>query len=217
MSATAARSRRRMRLRSTAPPVLRVTVKPILTLPAASPRDRACSVSSALCARRPDAAALNSTRRLSRSTGGTGPVRTLRPSGRKLLAAARPAGGDDLAARGGGHAGAKAMAALAHELARLIGAFHGPGLRREARPSGCARACLAKDANGRPPTASALPARAYTGAAPRASTTAAAPRRFTAATSPCGGASQAGDTSRAAAPWTKLRRIRSRSNHAGPQ
>src|SRR5947207_15486456 len=46
------------------------------------------------------------------------------PSGRKPLAAARTARGDDPAAALRRHARAKAVSALAHELARLIGAFH---------------------------------------------------------------------------------------------
>ena len=45
-------------------------------------------------------------------------------SGRKLLAAARPAGVKNLAAADRRHARAKAMAALANELAGLIGPLH---------------------------------------------------------------------------------------------
>ena len=45
--------------------------------------------------------------------------------GRELLAAAGAAGVQHLAATGGGHARAETMAALANELARLIGALHG--------------------------------------------------------------------------------------------
>ena len=57
------------------------------------------------------------------------------------LAALRPARGDDLAAALGGHAGAKAVPALADELARLIGPLHGssPAARQA---EGCARDCL---------------------------------------------------------------------------
>src|SRR5690349_14156353 len=47
-------------------------------------------------------------------------------SGRQLLAALGPAARKHLAAAGGRHAGTEAMAALPHELARLIGALHGP-------------------------------------------------------------------------------------------
>jgi hypothetical protein len=45
--------------------------------------------------------------------------------GRELLAAVSAAGRDDLAAAGGGHAGAEAVTALTHELAGLIGSLHG--------------------------------------------------------------------------------------------
>src|SRR5271157_718396 len=45
-------------------------------------------------------------------------------SSRKSLAAARAAGGDDLAAADGRHARAKAVAALAHDFGRLIGPLH---------------------------------------------------------------------------------------------
>src|SRR5690606_1884483 len=44
--------------------------------------------------------------------------------GRQLLAAARAAGGENLAAADGRLAGAEAVTALAHEAARLIGALH---------------------------------------------------------------------------------------------
>jgi hypothetical protein len=44
--------------------------------------------------------------------------------GRELLAAARAAGCDDLAAACGCHAGAKAMTAGSHELGGLVGALH---------------------------------------------------------------------------------------------
>ena len=46
-------------------------------------------------------------------------------SGRELLAAPRAASGDDLAAADRRHAGAKAMAALAHDFAGLKGPLHG--------------------------------------------------------------------------------------------
>ena len=59
----------------------------------------------------------------------------------QALAAMRPARGDDLAAALRRHAGAKAMPALADELARLIGPLHGssPAARQA---EGCARDCL---------------------------------------------------------------------------
>ena len=55
----------------------------------------------------------------------------------QALAAAGTARGDDLAAADSGHAGTEAMAALAHELARLIGPFHGVFLRWSRRNAGC--------------------------------------------------------------------------------
>lgn len=45
-------------------------------------------------------------------------------SGRQALAALGAAGGDNSAAANSGHAGPKAVTALAHKLAGLIGAFH---------------------------------------------------------------------------------------------
>ncbi|SBV34376.1 protein of unknown function [uncultured Sphingopyxis sp.] len=47
-----------------------------------------------------------------------------RRSGRQLRAAARTAGGQNLAAADGCLAGAEAVTALAHEAARLISALH---------------------------------------------------------------------------------------------
>ncbi len=58
-------------------------------------------------------------------------------SSAQTLATARAARSDDLAAALGRHAGAKAMPALAHELARLIGPFHGVSLRWSRRNAGC--------------------------------------------------------------------------------
>src|SRR6185437_14927737 len=47
------------------------------------------------------------------------------PLGRQLFAAGSAAAVQHLAAARGGHAGAEAVTALAHEFARLIGALHG--------------------------------------------------------------------------------------------
>jgi len=58
-------------------------------------------------------------------------------SGAEALAAARAAGRHDLAAAFGGHAGAETVTALTHELARLIGPFHGCDLRWSRRKAGC--------------------------------------------------------------------------------
>lgn len=55
----------------------------------------------------------------------------------KTLATTRAAGGDDLAAAHGGHASAESVTALPHELARLIGPFHGSVLRWSRRIAGC--------------------------------------------------------------------------------
>ena len=53
------------------------------------------------------------------------PPQPLHPgSGAEAFAAMRPAGCDHLAAARGSHAGPEPMAALAHQLARLIGPFH---------------------------------------------------------------------------------------------
>lgn len=62
-----------------------------------------------------------------------------RVSGAEALAAAGAASGNDLAAALGGHASAKTVTALPHELARLIGPFHGSGLRWSRRNAGCCR------------------------------------------------------------------------------
>src|SRR5262245_42800517 len=72
----------------------------------------------------PVAAARKSARCRSRSMGTT-PAAARRASGTEALAPARPARGDDLAAAGGLHAGAKTVTALAHQLARLISPLHG--------------------------------------------------------------------------------------------
>jgi hypothetical protein len=75
-------------------------------------------------------------------------------SGRQALTAMRPAGGDDLAATLGRHAGAIAVAALANQLAGLVGSLHGPSpgpclARRPRLPCGeksASQACHAKRA-----------------------------------------------------------------------
>src|SRR5262249_55035524 len=55
-------------------------------------------------------------------------------SGGQPLAATRAAGRQDLAAAGFGHAGAETVAALAHELARLVGPLHSADYSRAAPP-----------------------------------------------------------------------------------
>ena len=155
-------SRRRTRLRSTALPTWRDTVKPIARR-CPSPvvaRRRACTTNAWPGARAPCAAARKSVRRFNRSMTcqtvacRSGPLdrsplgqSLVRLSGaetgaagdagdmtRKRRAAAvrrsgasptRAARREDLAAAFGRHPGAKAVPALAHQFARLIGPFHG--------------------------------------------------------------------------------------------
>jgi hypothetical protein len=62
-----------------------------------------------------------------------------RLSGAEAFAAAGAASSDDLAAALGRHPGAKTVTALPHELARLIGPFHGSDLRWSRRNAGCCR------------------------------------------------------------------------------
>jgi hypothetical protein len=52
-------------------------------------------------------------------------------SGRQFFAAVRAAAGQYLATAFGSHAGTKAMTALAHDFARLVGALHGSNLQPE--------------------------------------------------------------------------------------
>lgn len=123
-SRTISRSRRLTRLRSTALPTCRDTVKPMRTGPT-SARRRACTTKAPTDARKPAAAARKSGRRLNRSMvagemrSRTEPLAALRPPGRQHPAAAL-----------GRHPGAKAVTALAHQFARLVGPFHGIDLRR---------------------------------------------------------------------------------------
>ena len=124
-SRTISRSRRRTRFRSTALPTCFDTVKPMRT-PRSSPRARACSTNAPAEIREPLDAARKSARRFNRSmTIADGWSR----SGTELLAAARPPCREHLAAACGRHPAAKAVAALAHQFARLIGPFHGICLR----------------------------------------------------------------------------------------
>ena len=79
----------------------------------------------------PRAAARNSGRRCSRTIWSRQRARQRGPdqrSGGQALAAARPAGGDHLAAADRRHARAEPMPPLAHEPARLIGTLHGSNL-----------------------------------------------------------------------------------------
>src|SRR5689334_1157681 len=123
-----------MRLRSTAPPVFLVTVKPARASPAAasapSGRRRACRVRVAALALRPSRSARKSCRLRSLSIAGGGAAGLMPSPGpadsrRQTLATARPARSENLAATLGRQAGAEAVTALADELGGLIGAFHG--------------------------------------------------------------------------------------------
>src|SRR6202166_2747797 len=123
-SRTISRSRRRTRLRSTALPTCRDTVKPMRTGPS-SARRRACTTKAPTDARKAAAAARKSVRRVNRSMvagemrSRTEPLAALGASGRQHPAAAF-----------GRHPGAKAVTALAHQFARLVGPFHGIDLRQ---------------------------------------------------------------------------------------
>jgi hypothetical protein len=129
VSLTISRSRRRTRLRSTALPTCFDTVKPMRAGRSCSPscsRRRACTTNARPDALTPLAAARKSVRRLNRSTATTG----IGPRSRtEALAPARAPRRKHLAAAFCRHPGAKAVAALAHQFARLVGPFHGVCLR----------------------------------------------------------------------------------------
>ena len=102
---------------------------------AVSDRSRACRTKLADGALAPPAAARKSARFLRRSIRAGLPGRP--GSGAQALTTACATGRDDLAAAGRFHAGAESVPALAHELARLIGPFHGRSLRWSRRNAGC--------------------------------------------------------------------------------
>jgi len=87
---------------------------------AASPRSRACNTNPAAGALMPVAAA-----RSQRVASAAPWVRRTPASGAETLASPRAPRRDDLAAADSGSPGAKAVTALAHQFARLIGPFHG--------------------------------------------------------------------------------------------
>src|SRR5262245_3889104 len=111
-----------MRLRVTAPPSRFVTVKP-RRAGLSSLRSRICTTTP-LAANDLACAAARKSRRFTRrsivATGLNAPVRL----SRQPLAALRPAARNHLAASLCGHAGAKAVAALADKLGGLKGALH---------------------------------------------------------------------------------------------
>src|SRR5580700_5615271 len=133
-SRTISRSRRRTRLRSTALPTCRDTVKPMRTGPS-SARRRACTTKVPTDTRCPAAAARKSVRCLNRSMAAADMAAAdlaadeLR-SRTEPLAALGPPGRQHSAAALGRHPGAKAVAAFAHQFARLVGPFHGIDLRQ---------------------------------------------------------------------------------------
>ena len=129
-SRTISRNRRRTRLRSAELPTFLETVNPTRTGPS-SRRSSACSTNPLTGALEPVAAARKSARCRSRSMDDAGVRRRL--SGAQPLAAARAAGGKHLAATRGLQAVAKAMTALAHQLAGLVGPLHEFDLRSPSR------------------------------------------------------------------------------------
>ena len=119
-----------MRLRSTALPTCFDTVNPTRTGPS-SARRRACNTNALAEALTPVDAARKSVRRVNRSMATTEktprsrtePLTPVRTPRRKHPATALRR-----------HPGAKAVAALAHQFARLVGPFHGICLRCAPRP-----------------------------------------------------------------------------------
>src|SRR5580700_4406602 len=138
-SRTISRSFRRTRLRSTALPTCRDTVKPMRTGPS-SARRRACTTKVPTDARNPAAAARKSVRRFNRSMvaadmaaadmATSDVARREKRSRTEPLAPLRPPRRQHSAAALGRHPGAKAVTALAHQFARLVGPFHGIDLRQ---------------------------------------------------------------------------------------
>src|SRR5260370_29464512 len=117
------RSRRRTRLRATALPTLRLTVKPTRIAGRLSSGGAGASWSTkpGMAQRRP-AWTRRKSRRFGRRPGRAGVK--LGQLGRQALAARAAAIGDDLAATDCRHAGPEAVPPLADQLARLIRAFH---------------------------------------------------------------------------------------------
>src|SRR5262249_30446266 len=122
------RRRRRTRLRTTALPTLRLTVKPTRMAGCSTPSGArsagtgaAWSTNPGMAQRRP-AWARRKTRPFRRRPGRAAAKRGR--LGRQALAARAAAIGDDLAATHRRHAGPEAVPPLADQLARLISAFH---------------------------------------------------------------------------------------------
>src|SRR6185437_12176206 len=133
-AATAALSRRRARFRSTAIPTFRLAVKPTRMKSALFPAASAAAMGRPIWRMRPGVTDLrplsatlrNSARRFNRAMSLMAP-RGAPCSGAEALASLGPAARQHPAPTHRGHAGAKAMTALADEFARLIGALHGTG------------------------------------------------------------------------------------------
>src|SRR5690606_3667738 len=127
----ASRRRRLARLRTTAPPILRVAVNPRRTEGSPSARSSCWTTTAPRAWETPLAAARNWGRLNRRSIfirsvmrpalKGNGRV----TSGRQALAALGAATRDNLLAVRGGHPRTEAVTALAHESRRLIGPLHG--------------------------------------------------------------------------------------------
>src|SRR5580704_9602153 len=124
------RRRRRTRLRSTALPTLRLTVKPTRTArrsipagPKSAGTGAAWSTNPGMAQRRP-AWTRRKSRRLGRRPGRAGAKEKAEKLGRQALAARSATAGDDLAATHRCHAGPEAVPPLADQLAGLIRAFH---------------------------------------------------------------------------------------------
>ena len=120
--------RRRARLRSTAMPTLRLAVKPTRAAVASAAACRsACRMRPGVTDfRRLSATRRNSARRFSRAMPAMAPRRPFM-SGGEPLAPLAAAPRQNAAPPDRGHAGAEAVASLADDFARLIGALHGTG------------------------------------------------------------------------------------------
>src|SRR3954471_16223000 len=119
------RSRRRTRLRATALPTLRLTVKPTRTIGwgRSAGAGAAWRTKPGMAQRRPGWTR-RKYRRFGRRPGRAGATDFTSGLGRQALAARAAAVGDDLAAADGCHPRPEAMPTLANQLARLVGAFH---------------------------------------------------------------------------------------------
>lgn len=128
-AAAAERKRRFARLRSTAPPILRLAVKPTRRYPVLAMLLGVGQISKVRLAetfRTPRAARRKSALVFKRSVfnRSMGCWNKRSRSSRKSLAAVSAAARQDLATALGSHPAAKPVAAFAHDFARLVGALH---------------------------------------------------------------------------------------------